>query len=107
MSVVYGREIDGETTTFGTTGYTHNNVFVLYDRSTESLWYPLSDGAMDAISGSRKGMKLSIIAKPPVLTLGEWKAQHPETSVLVGRAPRRRPSQDDEEHDNPSDGAGR
>ena len=44
LSVVYGREIDGELTTFGTTGYTYKNTFLLYDRATESMWYPLKKG---------------------------------------------------------------
>ena len=81
--MVYGREIDGEVTTFGTTGYTYRSVFVLYDRASESIWYPLQDGAFDAISGTRRGEQIAIIDKPRVMTLGEWRNRHPQTTVLL------------------------
>jgi hypothetical protein len=43
--------IDGERVEFGTTGYTMGNVFVLYDRASDSVWYPLNDNSCDAVSG--------------------------------------------------------
>ncbi len=84
--MVYGREIDGETVTFGTTGYTFNNVFVLYDRKTDAIWYPLDDGGLDAIGGNRHGDKIPFIEKPPVETLGEWLGKHPDSQVLLDDA---------------------
>lgn len=80
---MYGRDLDGEPVDFGTTGYTNNNVFVLYDRKTGSVWYPLSDGTLDAVSGPKKGEKIEFIAKPEVMTLGEWQARHPDTLVML------------------------
>lgn len=80
---MYGREIEGEPVEFGTTGYTNNNVFVLYDRKTDSVWYPLTGGTLDAVSGPKKGEKIEFIAKPERMTLGEWKAKHPDTLVML------------------------
>jgi Protein of unknown function (DUF3179) len=87
MTVVYGREIDGEVTTFGTTGYTFDNTFVLYDRKTESVWYPLKEGSFDAIGGSKSGSQIPFIASPPITTLAEWQSKHPDTLVLLEDAP--------------------
>lgn len=68
---------------FGTTGYTMNNTFVLYDRDTDSVWYPLTDETMDAVAGTRKGAAIEFVAKPALVSLREWAAQHPDTQVLV------------------------
>lgn len=86
--MVYGRELNGKVTTFGTTGYTYNNTFVLYDRQTESIWYPLGESAFDAISGQHRGQKLPFMAKPPIMSLGQWREQYPDTTVLLGDASR-------------------
>lgn len=83
------REIDGKVTTLGTTGYTHNNIFLLYDRESESVWYPLDDGGFDAIAGSKRGSALAFLAKPPVTTLGEWLTLHPDSLVLLGESSHR------------------
>ena len=37
------RDFDGEPVQFGTTGYTMDRIFVLYDRASDSIWYPLGD----------------------------------------------------------------
>ena len=75
--MVYGRDVDGEVTTFGTTGYTYKSTFLLYDRATESLWYPLGDDMITAVSGPRRGDRLPYIKESDVTTLGEWRALHP------------------------------
>lgn len=89
MAVVYSREIDGEAVTFGTTGYTLNHVFVLYDRATQSVWYPLGDKALDAVSGPRMGEKIEFIEKPERMTLAQWRELHPDTKVLLPPIPER------------------
>ena len=71
-------------TTFGTTGYTHHDIFLLYDRVTRSVWYPLGHGAFDAIGGPMLGKKLAILSEPPVVTLRAWLAEHPDSLVLLG-----------------------
>ena len=94
LSVVYGREIDGEEVTFGTTGYTMNSTFVLYDRKTESIWYPMSPQTMDATSGPYKGKSIAYEIKPKRMSLDDWRAKHPDTLVLIppGRKDERRKS---------------
>jgi hypothetical protein len=82
--VVHGREINGKTDEFGVSGYVYRNVFLIFDRRTESLWYPLDDTQWTAISGPRKGETIPFIANPPVVTLGKWRKEHPDTLVLLG-----------------------
>ncbi|MCH7720252.1 MAG: DUF3179 domain-containing protein [Planctomycetes bacterium] len=79
--------MDGVVTTFGTTGYTYNNIFLLYDRHSNTVWYPLDDGAFDGIGGTLLGHKIPFMAKPPIMTLAEWQRLHPETLVLLRDAP--------------------
>lgn len=82
--MVHGRQINGEIDQFGVSGYVHNNVFLIFDRKTESLWYPLDDTKWTAISGPRKGETIPFIEKPVVETLGSWRKKHPNTLVLLG-----------------------
>ena len=84
LSVVYGREIDGEVTTFGTTGYTYQNTFVLYDRRTQSVWYPFQSDEMNALSGPCAGTALPFLAQPEQVSLAEWREDHPDSLILVG-----------------------
>ena len=85
LSVVYGLEIDGELTTFGTTGYTYKNRFLLYDRATESVWYPLQKGEFNALSCKLQGKALPYIAEPEIVSLGESRTLYPRTVVLIER----------------------
>ena len=82
--MVHGRDNDGKTDEFGVSGYVHKNVFLIFDRRTESLWYPLDDSKWTAISGERKGETIPIMEKPSPVPLGEWRAKHPDTRVLLG-----------------------
>ena len=41
------RELGGEAVEFGTSGYTMDGVFVLYDRTSDSVWYPTSGEALE------------------------------------------------------------
>jgi hypothetical protein len=82
--VVHGRENDGQVDQFGVSGYVYKDVFVIFDRRTESLWYPLDDTHWTAIAGPRKGETIPVTAEPPVIPLGQWRKQHPATVVLLG-----------------------
>ncbi len=62
-------------------------MFVLYDRLTETVWYPLADGAFNAIGGPKRGAEIPFIEKPPIVTLGEWRSLHPQTDVLLEDEP--------------------
>lgn len=77
------RRIEGREVEFGTTGYTMENVFVLYDRATSSLWYPLDEATFAAVAGDNKGKRLAILEEPPSLALGEWVDAWPDTLVLL------------------------
>ena len=82
--MVHGRTKAGKTDEFGVSGYVYKNVFVIFDRRTESLWYPLDDTAWTAISGKRKGETIAIDEEPGLVPLGEWRKKHPRTRVLLG-----------------------
>ncbi len=83
--MVHGRATEGgKIDEFGVSGYVHKNVFLIFDRRTESLWYPLDDKGWTAISGPRQGEKIAFIQETPVVSLGEWRKKHPNTTVLLG-----------------------
>ena len=65
-------------------GYVYKNVFLMYDRKTKSLWYPLDDDKWTAISGPRKGETLPFLEESGIVSLGEWRKKHPNTRVLLG-----------------------
>ena len=82
--MVHGREHNGETFEFGVSGYVYHNVFLLFDRPTRSLWYPLDDTEWTAIGGPRLGDVIPFIEEPGVVPLGEWLELHPNSTVLLG-----------------------
>ncbi len=82
--MVHGRTANGRLDQFGVSGYVFKNVFLIFDRQTESLWYPLDDTKWTAVSGPRKGETIPFVAEPPVVTLGKWSKEHPDTVVLLG-----------------------
>ena len=71
LGAIYTREYCDETLTFALSGYTYSdpevwggiNAFVLWDRDTESLWWPLID---KAVSGHMKDEPLKKFT-------GHWK----------------------------------
>ena len=81
--MVYGREIDGEATTFGTTGYTYDFTFLLYDRKSDSVWYPLEKGKLTAVGGPHAGDSIEFLDQPKRMRLREWRERHPDSLVLV------------------------
>ena len=82
--MVHGREKNGEIDEFGVSGYVYKDVFLIYDRKTESLWYPLDNEKWTAISGARKGETISFMAEPGVVSLSEWRKKYPNSTVLLG-----------------------
>ena len=82
--MVHGRDKNGDVDEFGVSGYVYKDVFLIYDRKTESLWYPLDNEKWTAISGPRKGETIAFMAEPSVVPLGEWRKRHPNTMVLLG-----------------------
>jgi predicted metalloprotease with PDZ domain len=77
------REIDGKAVQFGTSGYTMDHVFVLYDRATGSVWYPLGDKTLDAVAGAKRGDSIDFLSKPSPQPLSTWLEKHPGSEVLL------------------------
>ncbi|ELZ85107.1 hypothetical protein C453_11015 [Haloferax elongans ATCC BAA-1513] len=77
--MVARRGVDGNTATFGVSGYLWHENLVLYDSATESLWSQL---LATAIRGSETGAQLELLPST-VTTWGEWREAVPETTVLL------------------------
>ena len=76
--MVYAREIEGETLTFGVSGKLLMNGLVMYDRETDSMWSQVSG---EAIYGSYQGAGLTIL--PALMTTwSSWLEEHPDTMTL-------------------------
>jgi uncharacterized protein DUF3179 len=80
---VYSRELDGRVLTLEASGWTYQDVFVLHDRGTGSLWYPYPEiPGLRAIAGPLEGHELPLVEGEQV-TWREWLDVHPETLILV------------------------
>ena len=77
-AVSYSREINGVTTTFGTSGRLFASALVMYDRATESLWTHF-DGR--AVVGVLTGEVLEPIPSP-LLAWSDFKTAYPDGVVL-------------------------
>lgn len=78
--IVFDPEINGKARTFGVSGLLYNSDLLMYERGTAqgSLWAQLLG---EAVVGPLTGEKLEVL--PSVQTAWrEWKAQHPDTTVL-------------------------
>jgi len=89
LGAVYSRNIRGHTLTFALSGYTYADpdvwdgmdAFVLWDRDTESLWWPPIG---KAVSGPMMDTPLPLMDEKhwSQTTWGEVKAEHPNVRVL-------------------------
>lgn len=77
--LVARREVAGEETIFGVSGYLYHENLVLYDRLTESLWSQIK---AQAIHGPRTGEELAVMPSQ-VTTWKAWRESHPDTRVLL------------------------
>ncbi len=75
-----GRASNGETYTFGSSGFLFRSNKLMYDRQTRTLWNQLTgEPVLGELVGT--GVKLDLL--PVVLTSWEsWLEQHPDTLVL-------------------------
>ena len=80
---MYSREQDDKEVHFGTSGFTMKRTFVLFDRETDSIWYPGKDGALNAVGGPRKGDSIPALVHPEVVKLGDWLEKHPDSKILL------------------------
>jgi len=77
---VYSREIDGRTLTLVPSGWTYERTFVLYDRETNSLWYPYPEG-LKGIQGVYFERWLPKLASDDT-HWREWKVKHPQSMIM-------------------------
>ena len=77
---MYSAKINGEPTTFGTSGMLYQSNKLMYDRTTNSLWNQFTG---EPIAGplASSGMRLPYFASV-VTTWEDWLAEHPDTTVL-------------------------
>jgi hypothetical protein len=75
-----GRATDGNTYTFGSSGFLYRSNKLMYDRQTRTLWNQMTgEPVLGALVGT--GVKLNLL--PVVLTSwADWQMQHPDTLVL-------------------------
>ena len=80
---MYSREIDGQVLTLAASGWTYYGVFVLYDKETESLWYPFSeDPGLTCVQGVYQNSFLP--ARESLRTSWDrWYGLHPDTKYLL------------------------
>ena len=77
---MYSARIEGEATTFGTSGLLYRNNKLMYDRATNSLWASiLGEPVIGPLADS--GIKLDLFAVE-LTVWREWVARHPDTTVL-------------------------
>ncbi len=84
-AVVFDRRVAGETLAFGVSGLLYNSNLLMYDRRpdphAESLWSQLQFRAI-AGPAAAKGQQLKIMPAA-IMHWSDWRAEHPETTVLA------------------------
>lgn len=78
--ILYQSEKDGVNYQLGTSGFLYRSNKLMYDKKTQSLWNTLwGKPVIGPLVG--KGIQLEYLGVVTT-TWGEWKARHPETTVL-------------------------
>ena len=80
LAAVYSREIDGRKLTIAPSGWTYDNTFVLYDKETNTLWYPYEDG-LKGIQGHYFERWLPELNSEDT-EWDEWRDDHPDSRIL-------------------------
>ncbi|MBC8280824.1 MAG: DUF3179 domain-containing protein [Chloroflexi bacterium] len=78
--VVFSRELDGQTLTFGNTSALYQSDLVMYDHQTGSYWFQV---AGEAVVGTMTGSRLQPLAST-TMPWGRWKGLHPDTLLITG-----------------------
>ena len=99
LGAVYDRKLGDHTLTFGVTGYTYSetniwsglDAFVLWDRDTESLWWP---PAGRAVAGPLNGQHLKLLETNlwKQTTWNVVRSAHPQARVLAPGQDFKRPA---------------
>ena len=77
---MYSRRIDDRTLTIAPSGWTYDNVFVLYDRETGTLWYPYRKGLMGIQGPLHERWLLEIPSTDTQWK--DWQKKHPDSKIL-------------------------
>ena len=76
---MYGRRIDGREIHLEPSGGLLHATIVMQDDETDSYWFLMSDSCL---SGEYRGTTLERLPAGVKIPFGEWRALHPETTVL-------------------------
>ena len=76
---MHDRRIDGKPEVFGNAGGLYMSAMTWYDHSTRSIW---SQPLGKAIEGERFGTELRLLPSQ-LTTWGAWRAEHPDSLVMV------------------------
>ena len=96
---MYSREIDGGEITLAPSGWTYGesagrSVFVLFDKETESTWYPIDQPCctlpteeigstgLVGIGGVHADRVLKQVQTMSIMTWSDWKARFPDTKFV-------------------------
>jgi len=77
-AIVFKRQVNGKTTTFGTTGMLRNSDLIMYDRLTESWWQQFTG---KGIVGAQTGVRLERLPST-VLSFVKFQQAFPKGMVL-------------------------
>ena len=79
---MYSRELDDKILTLAASGWTYNRTFVLYDKETESLWYPLpGTQGLTGVAGPLQDRFLPAL-RSTRSAWREWYQDHPDTKFM-------------------------
>lgn len=77
-AIAFDRRVAGRERRFGVSGLLYRSDLLMFDRETDSLWSQIS---AEAVTGPSRGQRLAQV-RSKVRRWGDWKAAHPETTVL-------------------------
>ncbi len=78
--IPYESQVGGEVRRFGTSGLLYRSNKLMFDEATKSLWSTLEG---TPVVGPLTGSGLQLVSHAAVTTTwGEWRAEHPDTTVL-------------------------
>ncbi len=77
-ALAWNREIKGEVTTFGVSGYLHNNNLIPYDRKTDSNWSQMLGTSVNGQLSGLNAMQYQVIET----TWRTWRQMYPNSEVI-------------------------
>ena len=80
LAAVSSGRIQDRTLTLAPSGWTYNNTFVLYDKETVSLWYPM-EGGLKAVQGAYFGEVFAEVSSEDT-RWRPWVGRHPHSKIL-------------------------